>query len=112
MLPSPTLMFYQSSLTVGRAIFSEPSCRLLGKVKPGGVCASVTGAPDNAKDYPTVRVVALVSKQDSAYLTRMLAAVESRTLVILIDRRIQLAEAAAGHAAFAKGGIDKVLLIP
>jgi NADPH:quinone reductase-like Zn-dependent oxidoreductase len=31
--------------------------RLLAKVKPGGVFASVTGAPANAKDFPSVRVV-------------------------------------------------------
>ena len=38
---------------------------LLGKVKPGGVFASVVGAPGNAALHPTVRVEAVVMQADA-----------------------------------------------
>ena len=85
---------------------------LLGKVKPGGVFASVTGAPENAKDYSDVRVVAFVSKQDSAFLSYMTEAARDGKFMIPIDRRLPLADAAKAHVAVEAGGIGKVLLVP
>ena len=85
---------------------------LLGKVKPGGVFASATGLPENAEDYPSVRVVAFVSKQDTKTLLYMAQAVRDGKLLIPIDRKLPLREAAAGQAAVEKGGIGKVLLLP
>lgn len=85
---------------------------LLSKVKPGGVFASVTGAPDNAKDFPQVRVVEFVSKQDPETMRYVAEAVLAGKLTVAIDRKIPLSEAAAGMAAVAKGGIGKVLLLP
>ena len=86
--------------------------RLLAKVKPGGVFASVTGAPDNAKDFPSVRVVSFVSKQDASTLRHMAQAVAAGKLIIPIERKLPLKDAAAGHAAVEKGGNGKVLLLP
>jgi len=86
--------------------------RLIGKVKPGGVFASVTGAPDNAKDFPSVRVVAFVSKQDAGTLLHMAQAVAAGKLVVPIARKLPLRDAAAGHAAVEKGADGKVLLLP
>jgi NADPH:quinone reductase-like Zn-dependent oxidoreductase len=86
--------------------------RLIGKVKPGGVFASVTGAPDNANDFPSVRVVAFVSKQDAGTLLRMAQAVAAGKLVVPIARKLPLKDAAAGHAAVEKGADGKVLLLP
>jgi NADPH:quinone reductase-like Zn-dependent oxidoreductase len=85
---------------------------LLGKVKRGGTFASVTGAPDNAKDYPSVRVVAFVSKDDTKTLLYMAQAVVDGRLVIPIHQKLPLREAARGHAALEKGGIGKILLLP
>ena len=85
---------------------------LIAKVKPGGVFASVTGAPNNAKDFPAVRVVAFVSKQDAKTLLHMAQAVSAGKLVIPIDRKLPLKDAAAGHAAVEKGVNGKVLLLP
>jgi NADPH:quinone reductase-like Zn-dependent oxidoreductase len=86
--------------------------RLIGKVKPGGVFASVTGAPDNAKDFPAVRVVAFVSKQDARTVLHMAQAVSAGKLVIPIARKLPLRDAAAAHAAVEKGVDGKVLLLP
>ncbi len=46
--------------------------KLLGKVKPGGVFASVVGGPANAKLHPTIRVQSVVMHPDAAML-RILA---------------------------------------
>jgi len=97
---------------VANAVRGASAQRLLGKVKHGGVFASVTGAPDNAKDYPSVRVVPFVSKQDAGVLLHMAQAVSAGRLVIPIDRRLPLKDAAQGHAAVEKGTNGKVLLLP
>ena len=86
--------------------------RLLAKVKPGGVFASVTGAPAAAKDFPSVRVVSYVSKQDAKMMLHMAQAVRAGKLSIPIERKLPLKDAAAGHAAVEKGGNGKVLLLP
>ena len=78
-------------------------------MKPGGVFASVTGAPDNAKDFPAVRVAAFVSKQDAKTILHMAEAVSAGKLVIPIERKLPLKDAAA---AVEKGVGGKVLLLP
>lgn len=97
---------------VANTVHGKTAEMLLGKLKPGGVFASVTGAPENAKDYPAARVVAFVSKQDTDTLRYMAEAVRDGKMFIPIDRKIPLSEAAAGQAAVEKGGIGKVLLLP
>jgi NADPH:quinone reductase-like Zn-dependent oxidoreductase len=85
---------------------------LLAKVKPGGVFASVTGAPPNASDYPSVRVVPYVSKQDVPTMLHMAEAIRDGKLTIPIGSRLPLSQAAAGHAGMEKGGAGKILLLP
>ena len=97
---------------VANTVRGPTAGRLIGKVKPGGVFASVTGAPDNAKDFPAVRVVAFVSKQDAKIVLQMAQAVGAGKLVIPIERKLPLKDAAAGHAAVEKGVGGKVLLLP
>ena len=72
----------------------------------------MTGAPDNAKDFPHVRVVAFVSKQDASTVLHMAQAVGAGKLVIPIARKLPLRDAAEGHAAVEKGVDGKVLLLP
>ena len=86
--------------------------RLLAKVKPGGVFASVTGAPANAKDFPSVRIQSYVSRQDAKVVLHMAQAVRAGKLSIPIERKLALKDAAAGHAAVEKGANGKVLLLP
>jgi NADPH:quinone reductase-like Zn-dependent oxidoreductase len=84
---------------------------LLGKVKPGGVFASVVGAPGNAALHPTVRVEAVVMQADAERIRALAEAVAAKRLVIPIDRMVPLAEAGEAQAAAAKGGIGKILLL-
>src|SRR5580700_8615371 len=85
---------------------------LMGKVKSGGTFASVTGAPSNAAEYPQVRTVAFISKQDTKNLEYTVEAVRAGKLTIPIGSRVPLRNAAEGHAAFARGGAGKILLLP
>jgi NADPH:quinone reductase-like Zn-dependent oxidoreductase len=85
---------------------------LLAKVKPGGTFASVTGVPDGADNYPNVRTVAFQSKQDRDVIESIAVAVHSGKLTIPIGLREKLENAGAAQAAFTKGGIGKVLLVP
>jgi NADPH:quinone reductase-like Zn-dependent oxidoreductase len=96
---------------VADAVGGKTAAALLGKVKNGGVFASVLGAPANAKDYPSVRVVPVYSKPNAQTLTEMARAVVEGKLTIPISQKLPLSSAAEGHAAVEKGGIGKVLLI-
>lgn len=97
---------------VANAVRGKTAEQLIAKVKPGGIFASVTGAPANAKNYPSVKVVAFVSKQDAGTVRHMAEAVAAGELVIPIDRRLPLSSAAEGHALVGNGGTGKVLLVP
>jgi NADPH:quinone reductase-like Zn-dependent oxidoreductase len=97
---------------VANAVRGKTAERLLGKVKQGGVFASVTGAPDKARAFPSIRVVPFVSKKNAKTLLYLAQAVSAGKLVIPIDRKLPLKDAAAGHAAVEKGGTGKVLLLP
>jgi NADPH:quinone reductase-like Zn-dependent oxidoreductase len=85
--------------------------KLIAKVKPGGVFASVLGAPQNAEKYPSVRVVPVFAKPDTKTLQFMAEAVRDGKLVIPISRKLPLSDAAEGQAAAEQGGIGKVLLV-
>ncbi len=85
--------------------------KLIAKVKPGGVFASVLKAPQNAAKYPSVKGVFVFSKFDRKTLEFMAEAVRDGKLVIPIGRKLPLREAAAAHAAAEKGGVGKILLV-
>ena len=85
--------------------------KLIAKVKPGGVYASVVGPPKNAAEYPSVKVVPVFSKFDRKTLEFMAEAVRDGRLVIPISRTPPLSEAAEAQAAAEKGGIGKILLV-
>jgi NADPH:quinone reductase-like Zn-dependent oxidoreductase len=97
---------------VANTLRGKAATDLLAKVKDGGTFASVTGEPDGAKDYPKVRVVPFRSKQEREGIAFIADAVNSGKLTIPIGRREELKNAGAAQAAFTKGGIGKVLLIP
>ena len=59
--------------------------KLIARVKPGGVFATVLGAPENAARYPSVKVVAVFSKFDRKTLESMAEAVRDGKLVIPIS---------------------------
>jgi NADPH:quinone reductase-like Zn-dependent oxidoreductase len=86
--------------------------KLIAKVKPGGVFASVNGAPRNAAEYPSVRVEPVFSKFDRSTLEFMAEAVRDGKLIVPISQKLPLSEASAAQAAVEKGGIGKILLMP
>jgi len=85
--------------------------KLIAKVKPGGVYATVLKAPDTAAEYPSVRVVAVFSKFDRATLEFMAEAVRDGKLLIPISLKLPLSEAAEAQAAAEKGVGGKILLV-
>jgi len=93
--------------TVGRSTAEE----LMAKIKPGGVFASVIGAPQNAANYPTVKVVFVFSKFNRKTLEFMAEAVRDGKLVIPIGQKFPLSEAAEAQAAAEKGATGKILLV-
>jgi NADPH:quinone reductase-like Zn-dependent oxidoreductase len=86
--------------------------KLIAKVKPGGVFATVLGAPQNAAKYPSVKVAPVFSHFDRKTLEFMAEAVRDGKLVIPIGQRFPLSEAAEAQAAAEKGGAGKILLVP
>jgi NADPH:quinone reductase-like Zn-dependent oxidoreductase len=97
---------------VANTVRGKTAEQLLGKVKPGGIFASITGAPANANDCPSVRVVSYVSHQDAKTVLALAEAVSSGKLVIPIERKLPLSAAREGHEAVARGGTGKILLLP
>ena len=85
--------------------------KLIAKVKPGGVFASVLGAPRNAEKHPSVKVVPVYATADAKTLQFMAEAVRDGKLVIPISRKMPLSKAAEAQAAAEEGGIGKVLLL-
>jgi NADPH:quinone reductase-like Zn-dependent oxidoreductase len=96
---------------VANTVRGKTAEELLGKVKPNGMFASVTGVPDNAKDYPSVRCVAFVSKQDPTTLLYMANAFRDGKLSIPIAKKLPLKDAREGHTMVERGAGGKVLLV-
>ena len=96
---------------VADTIGGQTAEKLIAKVKSGGVFASVLGRPRNAKDYPTVRVVEVYVNPDANVLLFMAQAVLAGKLHIPIRQKLPLKNAVQGHAAPAKGGSGKTLLV-
>jgi NADPH:quinone reductase-like Zn-dependent oxidoreductase len=85
--------------------------KLIARVKPGGVYASVVDAPQNAAKYPSVKVVHVFSHFDRKTLEFMAEAVRDGKLIIPISQKLPLSEAAEAQAAAEKGSSGKILLV-
>jgi len=96
---------------VADTVDGETAQNLLGKVKQGGVFASVLGPPANAKMHPTVKIEAVQVVPDAGKLRTLAEDVVAGRLVIPIDRMVPLAEAGEAQAAAEKGGIGKIVLL-
>jgi NADPH:quinone reductase-like Zn-dependent oxidoreductase len=96
---------------VADTVGGRTAAKLIGMVKPGGVFASVVGTPQNAAEYPSVKVVFVFSHFDRKTLEFMAEAVRDGKLVIPISQRLPLSEAAEAQAAAEKGGVGKILLV-
>jgi NADPH:quinone reductase-like Zn-dependent oxidoreductase len=96
---------------VADAVDGKTAESVMGKVKKGGVFASVLGAPQNAKDFPHVKVVSVYATADPKILLHMVRAVMDGKLVIPIGEKLALKDADKGHAIVERGGAGKVLLL-
>jgi NADPH:quinone reductase-like Zn-dependent oxidoreductase len=96
---------------VADTVAGETAQKFIGKVKSGGIFASVLPPPGNAKEYPSVKVVAVGAHPDSELILRLGRAVQQGKLKIPISRKLPLKDAAAGHAAIEGGVRGKVLLL-
>ena len=85
--------------------------KLIAKVKPGGVFATVLEVPHNAAKYPSVKVVHVFSKFDRKTLEFMAEAVRDGKLTIPISEKLPLSDAAEAQATAEKGGGGKILLV-
>jgi NADPH:quinone reductase-like Zn-dependent oxidoreductase len=95
---------------VADTINHETAEKLIGKVTPGGIFASVLGPPANAALHPQVKVVPVMCKPDPERMVKLAEDVKKKRLTIPIDRMIPLADAGQGHRVAEKGGIGKVIL--
>ncbi len=85
--------------------------KVIARVKPAGVYASVVGPPPNAAQYPSVKQVQVFSHFDRKTLEYMAAAVRDGKLVIPIGEKLPLRDAAEAQSQAEKGGAGKILLV-
>src|SRR5580658_8847293 len=96
---------------VADTVGGRPAEKLIAKVTPGGVYASVVEEPQNAAKYPSVKVVHVFSKFDRKTLEFMAEAVRDGKLAIPISQKLPLSEAAEAQAEAEKGAVGKILLV-
>jgi NADPH:quinone reductase-like Zn-dependent oxidoreductase len=84
---------------------------LLGKVRQGGIFASVLGPPANSGMHPTVNIAPVVATPDARTLRTLAEDVAAGHFEIPIDRMVPLEDAGSAQAAAEKGGIGKILLL-
>ena len=96
---------------VADAVGGKTAELLLGKVKQGGVFASVLGPPANAAMHPTVHIEPVMATPDVPTMERLAEEVARKRLTIPVDRMLPMSDAADGQKAAEKGGIGKVLLL-
>jgi NADPH:quinone reductase-like Zn-dependent oxidoreductase len=97
---------------IADAVNGKTAEKLMARVKSGGVFATALGAPQNAAEYPSVKVAHVFSKFDRKTLEFMAEAVRDGKLVIPISQKLPLSEAAKAQALAEKGGVGKILLVP
>jgi len=97
--------------SVADTISGPVAARLIAKIKPGGIFASVLGAPATATAYPQVQVKVMQVKTDPMTQLRMAYAVVERRLAIPLGERFELKDAAKAHAAAEKGARGKLMLL-
>jgi NADPH:quinone reductase-like Zn-dependent oxidoreductase len=96
---------------IADTINGPTATKLIGKLKQGGVFASVLGAPTNATEYPSIAVKTMQVKADPRVLSHMAEAVRSGKLSIPLGQRFPLKDAHKAHAAVEKGAAGKILLV-
>jgi NADPH:quinone reductase-like Zn-dependent oxidoreductase len=106
-----SLASLESVDAVADTVSGPTADRLTGKVKTGGMFASVLAPPSNAAAHPDVRIETMQVKPAPATLIEMAEAVRAGKLTIPLGRRFALAEANKAHLAAEKGASGKLLLL-
>jgi NADPH:quinone reductase-like Zn-dependent oxidoreductase len=96
---------------IGDTISGSIADQLIGKVKNGGLFASVLAPPSNAAANPNVMVKTMQAKPAPATLARMAEAVRTGRLVIPLGQKYALSDASKAHSAAEKGAAGKLLLL-
>src|SRR6202795_2931628 len=96
---------------VADAVGGKTAETLISKVKPGGVFASVLGAPPNAEKYPSEKVMPVFATPNVKILQYMAQAVRDGKLRIPISQKFPLSDAGEAHSAAEKGAGGKILLV-
>jgi uncharacterized protein (TIGR02246 family) len=97
---------------VADAVSGKTAEALIAKVKPGGVFASVLGAPTNADKFPQVKGVPVYAAPDLKIRLFMANAVKAGEFVIPIGKKLPLAAAGKAQADVAQGRAHgKILLV-
>ena len=95
---------------VADTVNHDVAAKLIGKVKPGGIFASVLGPPSNAALHPTVQLNPIMAVPDPKTIAHYGEAIRDGKLKLPIDRLMPLAEAAQAQTLAEKGGIGKIVL--
>jgi NADPH:quinone reductase-like Zn-dependent oxidoreductase len=95
---------------VADTVNHDVATRLIAKVKPGGIFASVLGPPSNAGLNPLVRVTPIMAQPHPKTIVHYAEAIRDGKLKLPIDRMMPLAEAGEAQAIAEKGGIGKIVL--
>lgn len=101
----------QSLDAVADTVNGTTAATMIGKVKAGGIFASVLGPPQNTGKFPGIKVVPVFAQPDAQVLIRMAKAVVEGKLEIPIADRIPLKDAAKAHALVEHRVSGKVLLV-
>lgn len=96
---------------VADAVNGKTAELLIGKVKPGGIFASVLGSPENSTAYPNVAVKVMQVTPDAKTLVHMAEAVRNGKLSIPLGERLPLSSANKAHADAEQGRGGKILLL-
>jgi NADPH:quinone reductase-like Zn-dependent oxidoreductase len=96
---------------VADTVNGETAQKLIGKVKQGGVFATVTAPPENAALHPTVRVERIVCVPDAITLRKLAEDIAAGRFTIPISRMMRLEEAGEAQVLAEKGAGGKVLLL-
>jgi NADPH:quinone reductase-like Zn-dependent oxidoreductase len=95
---------------VADTVNHDVAAKLIAKVKPGGIFASVLGPPSNAALHPTVQVNAIMAKPDPETFVHYGEAIRDGKLKLPIERLMPLEDAGKAQALGEKGGVGKIVL--
>jgi NADPH:quinone reductase-like Zn-dependent oxidoreductase len=95
---------------VADTVNHDVAAKLITKVKPGGIFASVLGPPSNAALNPTVQVNAIMATPDPQTFVHYAEAIRDGKLILPIDSLMPLSDAGKAQAFAEKGAKGKIIL--